>query len=248
MLLTRVDLEASGERLSDRLNELTPYGQSLRLTRTVTWNYTGAIPNAASAATTMGNKQTDDHILGEVPTIRSWHYTPSITTVSFLCRNSPSIDVSELLESIQIAPPTIHKIIMLRRLFLSGTSSLQQQCRWTTLRTFHVSIPVSFSNLDAFRDSVPRHKRMAEPVGRSWSVTELRRKSFDDLHKLWYVLYKERNMLLTEQQLSRRKGLIFPQPERIRKVQKSMGAIKHVLGERKQEALKAHRQRKQGQV
>jgi len=52
-----------------------------------------------------------------------------------------------------------------------------------------------------------------------------------------YVLYKERNMLLTEQQLSRRKNLIFPQPERIRKVKKSMGAIKHVLGERKRAHL-----------
>jgi Mitochondrial 39-S ribosomal protein L47 (MRP-L47) len=48
-------------------------------------------------------------------------------------------------------------------------------------------------------------------------------------------------MLLTEEQLSRRKGLVFPQPERIRKVRKSMGAIKHVLGERKRHHL-AHLQ------
>lgn len=52
-----------------------------------------------------------------------------------------------------------------------------------------------------------------------------------------YVLYKERNMLLTERQMSRRRNLIFPQPERIRKVKKSMGAIKHVLGERKRAHL-----------
>jgi Mitochondrial 39-S ribosomal protein L47 (MRP-L47) len=44
-------------------------------------------------------------------------------------------------------------------------------------------------------------------------------------------------MLLTEKQLSRRKSLNFPQPERILKVRKSMGAIKHVLGERKREHL-----------
>lgn len=51
------------------------------------------------------------------------------------------------------------------------------------------------------------------------------------------VLYKERNMLLTEQQLSRRRGILFPQPDRIKKVAKSMGAIKQVLGERKREIL-----------
>lgn len=47
-------------------------------------------------------------------------------------------------------------------------------------------------------------------------------------------------MLLTEQQLSRRRQLNFPQPERMYKVQKSMGAIKHVLGERKREKVAAH--------
>jgi hypothetical protein len=44
-------------------------------------------------------------------------------------------------------------------------------------------------------------------------------------------------MLLTEEKLSRRKQLIFPQSDRIGKVRKSMGAIKHVLGERKREHL-----------
>jgi Mitochondrial 39-S ribosomal protein L47 (MRP-L47) len=44
-------------------------------------------------------------------------------------------------------------------------------------------------------------------------------------------------MLLTEQQLSRRRRISFPQPERIKKVRKSMGAIKQVLGERKRDHL-----------
>lgn len=44
-------------------------------------------------------------------------------------------------------------------------------------------------------------------------------------------------MLLTEQQLSRRRSIPFPQPERIKKVRKSMGAIKQVLGERKRDHL-----------
>lgn len=97
--------------------------------------------------------------------------------------------------------------------------------------------------LDAFRDPVDRQTRMQESVGRQWSVKELRRKSYEDLHRLWYILYKEKNMLLTEQQLSRRRQLIFPQPERFQKVQKSMGAIRQVLGERKRKAVAAHLER-----
>ena len=94
--------------------------------------------------------------------------------------------------------------------------------------------------LDAFRDSVDRETRSTQPVGRPWSVQELRRKSYEDLHKLWYVLYMERNMLLTERQLSRRRQLYFPQPQRLVKVRKSMGAIKQVLGERKRKKIAEH--------
>ncbi|KAL4366711.1 hypothetical protein GQ457_05G034230 [Hibiscus cannabinus] len=72
-----------------------------------------------------------------------------------------------------------------------------------------------------------------KPVyGRSWKASELRLKSWDDLHKLWYVLLKEKNMLMTQRQMLHAQNLRFPNPERVPKVRKSMCRIKQVLTER----------------
>ncbi|KYR01648.1 hypothetical protein DLAC_01651 [Tieghemostelium lacteum] len=67
-------------------------------------------------------------------------------------------------------------------------------------------------------------------AGRSWRASDLRGKSFSDLHKLWFVLLKERNKLYSERENSKNNQLI--NPLRLKKVRKSMGAIKTVLGER----------------
>ncbi|KAI4342550.1 hypothetical protein MLD38_027167 [Melastoma candidum] len=58
-----------------------------------------------------------------------------------------------------------------------------------------------------------------QPVvyGRSWKASELRLKSWDDLHKLWYVLMKEKNMLMTQRQMLHAQNLRFPNPERLPK-------------------------------
>ncbi|XP_040988091.1 39S ribosomal protein L47, mitochondrial isoform X2 [Juglans microcarpa x Juglans regia] len=53
--------------------------------------------------------------------------------------------------------------------------------------------------------------------GRSWKASELRLKSWDDLHKLWYVLLKEKNMLMTQRQMLHAQNLRFPNPERVPK-------------------------------
>lgn len=63
-------------------------------------------------------------------------------------------------------------------------------------------------------------------------MRELRLKSFDDLHKLWHVLYKERNLLITEQAKAKHIGQNWKQPDRKTYVRRGMQAIRVVLGER----------------
>lgn len=68
--------------------------------------------------------------------------------------------------------------------------------------------------------------------GRSWNIQELRIKSNSDLHKLWYVLLKERNMLLTMQHAYKKEGDVLPSEERLFKVGDSMKNIEDVIRER----------------
>lgn len=88
--------------------------------------------------------------------------------------------------------------------------------------------------LEEFYDSKHQKRAGENPRGgRAWEASELRRKSFNDLHKLWYVLYKERNVLMTESQRARRFNMRLMHPNRKTAVRKSMGRIKLVLAERR---------------
>ncbi|KAJ3410770.1 54S ribosomal protein L4 mitochondrial [Chytridiales sp. JEL 0842] len=72
-------------------------------------------------------------------------------------------------------------------------------------------------------------------TGRAWTCAELRTKSFEDLHKLWWVCIKEQNKLISQKDEAKRFKLLFPQQQKVRlsQVRQTMSNIKLVLWERK---------------
>ena len=96
---------------------------------------------------------------------------------------------------------------------------------------FRRSLPVR--GIEEFVDrGLKTEDGRAKSVGRSWLASELRQKSFDDLHQLWFVLLKERNMLHTEKFIAKRKNQPMDHFERIQKVKVSMARLKTILSER----------------
>lgn len=83
-----------------------------------------------------------------------------------------------------------------------------------------------------FFDDPKNWGEMEVKCGRAWTVDELRIKSNTDLHQLWYILLKERNMLLTMEFECNEKMETFPNPERIDKVEISMENLEAVVRER----------------
>ncbi|KAJ7600711.1 mitochondrial 39-S ribosomal protein L47 (MRP-L47)-domain-containing protein [Mycena floridula] len=69
---------------------------------------------------------------------------------------------------------------------------------------------------------------------RAWQTRELRLKSFQDLHTLWYVLLRERNLLATQRIEAGRASVADAlSPEDNHLVMKSMERLKAVLNERR---------------
>lgn len=82
--------------------------------------------------------------------------------------------------------------------------------------------------------------------GRAWRTSELRLKSFDDLHKLWFVLLKERNILLSEKAWCKTNERYWQNGHsNLGKVKQSMARLKTVISERTR-ALKEKRKRSKG--
>lgn len=58
--------------------------------------------------------------------------------------------------------------------------------------------------------------------GRAWEAAELRNKNFKDLHTLWYVALREKNLLATQREEARRMGVTHPD------LQVSKEKVRHV--------------------
>lgn len=68
--------------------------------------------------------------------------------------------------------------------------------------------------------------------GDAWPAVLLRMKSFEDLHKLWHVLLKEKNFLLTERQHAKAYKTQWKGHGRLKKVKLSMKRLLTVLSRR----------------
>ncbi|XP_029938842.1 large ribosomal subunit protein uL29m [Salarias fasciatus] len=97
-------------------------------------------------------------------------------------------------------------------------------------RALHTTI--SRRGLDEFFDAPENWGETTVKSGAPWTAKQLRTKSSEDLHKLWYVLLKEKNMLLTLEQESKRQRVSMPSPERLRKIERSMIRLETVVNER----------------
>ncbi|KAM9762178.1 large ribosomal subunit protein uL29m [Menidia menidia] len=97
-------------------------------------------------------------------------------------------------------------------------------------RSVHTTI--SRRGLDEFFDSPENWGETSVKSGAPWTARQLRTKSNEDLHKLWYVLLKEKNMLITLEQEAKRQRVPMPSPERIKKIERSMTRLETVVEER----------------
>ena len=108
---------------------------------------------------------------------------------------------------------------------------------------FHPDTPPALkqffpSDLSVFRDGLE--------YGRGWSKDELRLKSSEDLHKLWYILLKESNMLLTLEYEAYQTNKMIKRGNRKAYIILAMRDIKIIIAEREKSILGALHLQEQG--
>nr|CAH8841245.1 unnamed protein product [Trichobilharzia regenti] len=110
--------------------------------------------------------------------------------------------------------------------------SLFRFLRVNRLQSFTFSTTYKLTGLDEFFDEKKNWGETTVSCGRPWRKEELRLKSNVDLHKLWYILLKERNMLMTMEEEHYRCLERMPSSERFEKVEESMENLLMVVEER----------------
>ncbi|KAF9013282.1 mitochondrial 39-S ribosomal protein L47 (MRP-L47)-domain-containing protein [Cyathus striatus] len=129
--------------------------------------------------------------------------------------------------------------------------SLLNFCQGSTSSgtSLHSKVPVREDHGLYGIDGEDAYETVEEPQyqqsvsGRAWKASELRLKSFQDLHTLWYVTLRERNLLATQKEEARRMGVMSSQfyvsRARLEACRKTMAHIKAVINERRLAYLKA---------
>ncbi|EAR89581.2 39-S ribosomal protein L47 (macronuclear) [Tetrahymena thermophila SB210] len=109
-----------------------------------------------------------------------------------------------------------------------------------TFNSIKTSFQATRSNtqLAAFTDLLNKkqadEKNQKVASGRAWYAAELRFKSNEELHKLWYVLLREKNALKSDNQYKFKVYDKIGQQGRLGKVKRSMARLLTVVNERKQ--------------
>jgi large subunit ribosomal protein L47 len=96
----------------------------------------------------------------------------------------------------------------------------------------HRTAATSSKDLEQFTNYMVDQRKQTK-TGRSWRPEELRLKSHSDLHKLWYVLLKEKNKLKSDFLLCKQMNQIFYGHQDLGKIQLSMSRLLTIVNERK---------------
>lgn len=149
------------------------------------------------------------------------------------------VDQVHLINFLKMTTKLLHQSLQILGYSLARISSgsasnciTLNKCLATNITSNSIHTTSQRLGLEEFFDHPDNFGATRVSSGRAWRIDELRLKSNTDLHKLWFVLYKERNMLYTMQEACKEEYQIFPSPERIDKVETSMSNLENVVRER----------------
>jgi len=111
---------------------------------------------------------------------------------------------------------------------LSGEAAKRETAHALTLRMQQGTS----KDLESFTGYMIDQRQQAR-TGRAWRAEELRLKNHDDLHKLWYVLLKEKNKLKSDFLMCKQLQQVFSGNNDLTKVNLSMARLLTVVNERK---------------